>query len=226
MKLKEKIKKNKPAAKEKKNLLPGAVAIGLVLAVIVYAVMLNAEKNLLENYAKETVCVAIKTIPEGQRLTEADYLTYFTLQEIDASLVPTAAIRTPEQLEGMIARYDIDECTLVTSGMFENVNEITAGMEEPCIIGVKADDLYQVVGGVLRAGDRIHIYSVSEENETTLVWDNVYVQGVFDQAGNQIVSGDTLTAAQRINVYLDKEDVPYFYSELARGSLRVVKAAK
>ena len=79
---------------------------------------------------------------------------------------------------------------------------------------------------MLRAGDRIHIYSVSEENETSLIWDDVYVQGVFDQAGTQIGNEDAVTAAQRINVYMDKADVEVFYSELASGTLRVVKAYK
>lgn len=36
-------------------------------------------------------------------------------------------------------------------------------MEDPVIAGCKADDLYQIVGGVLRAGDRINIYQVDEQ---------------------------------------------------------------
>lgn len=218
------IKGKKLKIKGNKSLLPGAIATGLVLSIIIYAVMLHAEKNLLEDYEKEMVYIVIKMIPEGQMVTPENYLTYFQQQEIDAKLVPAASIQALDELGGMAARFDIDIGTLVTSGMFENINTITADMKEPCITGFKADDLYQVVGGVLRAGDRIHIYSVSEENETTLVWGDVYVQGVFDQAGNQISNDDTLTAAQRINVYLDNEDVPRFYSELASGSLRVVKA--
>ena len=216
--------KKKLKIKGNKSLLPGAVAVGLILAVIVYAVMLNAEKNLLENYEKGTVYIATQIIPSGQLLTAENYQSFFKAQEIDETLIPAASIQMPEELENMVARYDIDTGTMITRGMFESVNEITAEMEEPCITGFKADDLYQVVGGVLRAGDRIHIYRVSEDNETTLIWGNVYVAGVFDQAGNQIASGDTLTAAQRINIYLDNEDVPQFYSELAGGSLRVVKA--
>lgn len=89
--------------------------------------------------------------------------------------------------------------------------------------GFKAEDLYQVVGGVLRAGDRIHIYSMSEEGEALPAWSNVYVREVFDQAGNRIVSGDTAAAAQRVNIYLDKKDVEAFYSRLASGTLRVVR---
>ena len=76
--------------------------------------------------------------------------------------------------------------------------------------------------GVLRSGDRVNIYSVKEET-VTLVWQDVFVQQVFDASGTAIASGDTTAAAQRINVYLNQEDVERFYGELASGSLRVVK---
>ena len=59
-----------------------------------------------------------------------------------------------------------------------------------------------------------------------LIWENVYIREVFDQSGNRIESGNSTAAAQRINVYMDKNDVDAFYSELASGTLRVVKACR
>ena len=92
------------------------------------------------------------------------------------------------------------------------------------IAGCRADDLYQLVSGTLRSGDRIHIYTVDEElGETYLVWDNVMVYQTFDSAGNLIPPQDTLSAAARINVLLEEGTAELFYSELYRGSLRVVK---
>ena len=96
-------------------------------------------------------------------------------------------------------------------------------VSEPVVAGLRAEDLYQVVGGVLRAGDRIHIYRVDEEGKAVLAWENVYVQGVFDQSGTAISNEDRNTAAQRINVYLDKKVVEEFYSQLNAGALRIVK---
>ena len=133
--------------------------------------------------------------------------------------------------------FDIAPGVLLTSEMFESMDEVLGEMQSPVIAGFKADDLYQVVGGVLRAGDRIHIYKLtdskaaeSEEDaiderdaDAVLIWENIYVQEVFDQTGKRIASGDAVTAAQRINIYLDKADVEAFYAELASGALRVVK---
>lgn len=216
----KKVKKEKTPGS--RNILPGAIAAGLLLSIIIYAVMLNVEKHTLEDYAKGTVYTVVQPIPSGTMITEGNSGTYLKSVEIDANLIPAANV-SPEMLNGLIAAYDIDTGTILTTGMFEKLNDITAGMANPCVVGFKADDLYQVVGGILRAGDRICIYSVGEENETTIIWENAYVQGVFDQSGNRIEAADEKTAAQRINIYLDKGSVEEFYSKLAAGTLRAVK---
>ena len=77
------------------------------------------------------------------------------------------------------------------------------------------------------AGDRIHIYCVEQEEEEQngkLLWENVFVQQVFDRNGAAIGGDDGTTPAQRVNIYMEKERVADFYAALAQGSLRVVKA--
>lgn len=204
----------------------GGAVIALAAAVAVFAVMLQAEKNALAGVEKGFVVVAITDIPEGQLITAENRGVYLGLKEMETVLIPEHAALTPEELEGRMAVFGVDSGTVMTFSMLRDVNEMTEGMEEPVIAGFKADDLYQVVGGVLRAGDRIHVYSVSENHEVNLIWENLFVQDVFDQAGKQIQSGDTATSAQRINVYLDRADVEKFYSELATGTLRVVKVCR
>lgn len=232
MNLREKLQKNK--IKKEKSILPGVIFAGLLSSVIVYAVLLNAEKNALADYEKGSIYVAVKEVPEGQIISDANSQEYFRLQELDKKLIPETAIQSPEELAGLAARYPIDAGTLVTTGMFEQLNEVTKDMQEPVIAGFKADDLYQVVGGVLRAGDRIHIYTVTEKEsveegeqepdyETGLAWENVFVAEVFDQSGQRILNEDISTSAQRINIYLDKEDAAAFYAGLSSGTLRVVK---
>ena len=117
--------------------------------------------------------------------------------------------------------------------MFTAVNDITKDMTQPVVAGFKADDLYQVVGGVLRSGDRINIYQVNEnadnwtdassDTAASLVWGNVFVQEVFASAGAVISTSDSTTPAQRVNIYMDNDNVAAFYAALAQGSLRVVK---
>ncbi|MCM1568639.1 MAG: SAF domain-containing protein [Roseburia sp.] len=201
----------------------GVIITSFIAAVTVFVVMLQLEKKLLEPYEQGIIYTAAKEIPKGMVITPENREVYFTGRSLDASCIPAGALKEPEQIKGMAALFSIEEGVLLTQGMFEQLNEITKDMEQPVIAGFKAEDLSQVAGGVLRAGDRIHIYCVEEENSVRLVWSEVYVQQVFDSSGKAISGEDRQTAAQRINVYLDGKDVERFYSGIEQGSLRVVK---
>jgi hypothetical protein len=204
----------------------GSIIAAFVAAAGIFLVMLQMERKMLSEYEHGAIFVAAKTIPKGQTITEENYGDFLCLKEIELGCVPATALQSREQLVNLVAREDIEEGVLLTTGMFEGRNEITAGMSEPVIAGFKAEDLYQVVGGVLRAGDRIHIYTVTENGQTSLIWSRVFVQQVFDSGGNVIAGGDDSSSAQRINVYLDAGDVEQFYTELARGTLRVAKVCE
>ena len=204
----------------------GSMIAALVAAVGIYVMMIQTERKVLSEYERGEIFVAVKDIPRGTELDSSNLADYLERKELDKSVIPSAALTSPEQIEGLSAVWAIDAGTLLTEGMFEKKNEITGKMQQPVIAGFKADDLYQVVGGVLRAGDRIHIYTVTENGTANVIWQKVYVQQVFDSAGNSIGGGDRASSAQRINVYLDAADVEYFYTELARGTLRVVKVCE
>ena len=165
-------------------------------------------------------------IARGEKITEENAGKYLAVAEIDKSIVPETALKDAEGAVGKIAVYEVKEGTVLTAGMLREEAEITGQMTEPVIAGFRAEDLYQVVGGVLRAGDRIHIYCVEQgemADSGEILWENVWVQQVFDQTGTAISGSDSTTPAQRINIYLDKADVSGFYSALAQGSLRAVK---
>lgn len=201
----------------------GSMVAALAASIGIFAGMLQLEKKILSEYEKGLIYVAEKEIPKGTVITEENVNGYMEPVELDIHCVPDTALWTQEQIIGLIAKEDIETGVLLTEGMFETRSQITGDMEEPVIAGFKADDLYQVVGGVLRAGDRIHIYTVTEDGQAGLVWDSVYVEQVFDNAGNKIEGGNRTSAAQRMNVFMDAADVERFYTELARGTLRVVK---
>ena len=219
----EKMRKNTVIHTGKSRIWTGSIIAALVAAAVLFAVMMQMEKNMLTQYEKGSILLAAGNIPKGQLITLENCATYFKEAELDKKCIPATALTSVEQLQDMVAAANIDEGTLLTKGMFETFDDITKDMKNPVIAGFKAEDLFQVVSGVLRTGDKIHIYYVTEEGKTVLNWRNVFIQQVFDNAGNSIANGDNQTAAQRINIYLNETDVEEFYSELATGSLRVVK---
>ena len=205
-----------------KKIKMGGIIAALAASFAIFVAMVQIEKNVLTQYERGTIYIAAREIPKGQLITEDNYKQYFVEKQLDKSCIPTTALHSPEQVAELAAVYTIEQGVLLTRGMFQRMDEILAQMERPVVAGFKAEDIYQVVGGVLRAGDRVNIYSVREDS-ASLVWQRVYVQQVFDASGNAIPSGDTATAAQRVNVCLDEADVEDFYTQLAGGSLRVVK---
>lgn len=205
------------------RVLMGSVFAALIAAVTIFMVMLQMEKKVLSEYEKEVVYVAAKEIPKGVLITQNNQGEYFKAVELDVKQISGTMLQEAEKVENLVAVIDIGEGVILTEEMFEKENVITKGMKEPVIAGFKAEDIYQVAGGVLRAGDRIHIYTVSASGVAGLVWEDVFVQQVFDSGGAVIAPGNTTSAAQRINVYFDAENMEQFYTELARGTLRVVK---
>lgn len=208
-----------------KRLRTGGILAALVAAVAVFTAMVQMEKNILTQYERGMIYTALKAIPEGQVITEENWEQYFQEKQLDKSCIPPTALNTPEQVIGLVAAFPIEQGVLLTQGMFHSLDDILKQMDKPVIAGFKADDISQVAGGVLRAGDRVNIYAVREEG-TSLVWADVFIQQVFDASGGSISNTDSTTAALRINVYLDRSEVEEFYSELSNGSLRVVKLWK
>lgn len=210
--------------KREKNILPGAALAALIAAIIVYCVMLNVEKNVMGAYEKGTVLVAVKDMEKGVVLTEENADSYLEAKEMDKGLIPETAFTDKETLYQQIVAQKVDKGALITEAMVTDLEQLENTMREPVVAGFKADDLYQVVSGILRSGDRIHIYTVdTETGEAYLIWDNVLVREVFDSSGAIVSAEDQSTAVQRVNVLMEKENVEQFYSELMSGSLRVVK---
>ncbi|MDR2042810.1 MAG: SAF domain-containing protein [Clostridium sp.] len=208
----------------KKNILPGAILSAFLAAVIVYLMMVNMEKNAMSAYEKGPVLVAAKELARGIFLTEENVETYFEEAQMEKKLIPSAALTDKRQLIGRMTAGDIDKGSMITGAMTEETQKMISAMKKPVIAGFKADDLYQVVSGVLRSGDRIHIYTVDEElRHVTLAWENVLVQQVFDSSGVVIEPEDKITAAGRVNIFLEQDSVESFFLRLSTGTLHVVK---
>lgn len=213
----------------KNKIWSGSILVAFVAAIAVFVFLLQTEKKALAGYEKEQVCIVQNAIPRGEEITPENADQYITTVQIDQKIVPEAAIRDITGVVGKTAICGIGRGTVLTSEILQELSIITGNMKEPVIAGFRAEDLYQVAGGVLRAGDKIHIYCVGSEDELSdgkLLWENISVQQVFDQTGKPINGGDRVTPAQRINIYLEKEDISQFYDVLSQGSLRAVKACE
>ena len=209
--------------------------LALVAAVIIYIVLVQFEKNQLSEYERSTIITASTEITKGTIIDSQNWNQYFSEVEIEKNKIPQEAITQAEQIEDMVALYDIANGTYLMNSMFQKINEIENEYESVKIVSFRADDISQVAGGVLRPGDRVDIYIINNntntntdgkediEYEAQLRWENVYIQQAFDGAGVNISPDDTESSSQRFNIYLDKTEVPEFLAALEKGSLRISK---
>lgn len=220
----EKNREENRGMEKRRRGLPSIILAAFAAAAVTYIVLLNVEKNALSAYQKADCWMLTQTLERGTEITVDNVNTLFCQAQVDVRHIPQDAVTSPEALLGSQASITIPQGSMATLAMFTQSGRYRAALEKPVIAGCRAEDLYQLVSGTLRSGDRIHIYTVDEElGETYLIWDNVMVYQVFDSAGNLIPPQDTLSAAARINVLLEEGNAELFYSELYRGSLRVVK---
>lgn len=204
--------------------LPGIILTAFAAAVITYVVLLNVEKNALSAYEKADCWILTEALEKGTELTTDNISRLFRQTQVDIRHIPQEAVTDPQSLAGSQAAIAIPAGSMVTDSMFMQAAGYRAALDKPVIAGCKAEDLYQLVSGTLRSGDRIHIYTVDEElGQAYLTWDDVMVYQAFDSSGNLIPPQDTTSAAARINVLLEEGNAELFYSELYKGSLRVVK---
>lgn len=201
----------------------GVGIAALVAALSVFVIMLQIEKNALERYEKRAVYVAEREIPAGYVLTEDNYEKYFGVRKVDAGMVPEGVADNIEDLYGQAPVYDISKGTVLDAKMFVEGKTVPKELKTPIVVGARVEDLFQVAGGILRSGDKVHIVVVSSEGEADIKWENVIVESAFSGSGESVDAWDTTTPAFRINLYLEKNQVEKFYEELAKGSIRAVK---
>lgn len=199
----------------------GIYAAALIMAAGVFSVMTYLQREALSAYEKRPVYIAAEVIPRGTVIDEGNIDDYLVLREVDAGCVPETALGAGSEIEGLSPVFDIDPGTLISPGMFSDRGDVLRGMDHPVLAGFKTDDLSRAVSGVLRAGDRIDIYSCDPETEEgMLLCDDIYIERGYDSSGN--VTYDT-GASVMFNIYLESSQVRDFYEGLKSGSLYVVK---
>ena len=208
----------------KKSFWPGVILVAFLAALTTFMIMLQVEKNALSDYEKVLVWCAKTELIKGTEITQQNAADYFEQLEMDKNRVPDKSILLPEEVIGKQADITIPKGSVLVTTMFRDLEREVNALNNPVVVGCKGEDLFQMVSGVLRKGDLVHIYTVDKDMEQTyLLWENVPVYQVFDAAGKIIPSTDDTTPAARINLLLERGRAEMFFNELDSGSLRLVQ---
>ncbi|MGN1188551.1 MAG: hypothetical protein ACI4R6_08650, partial [Lachnospiraceae bacterium] len=161
-------------------------------------------------------------------ITAENVGVYFTLQVRESNSLPEGYITNSGMLVGKILSRDYVKNEIITMSGFTDIDERIAGIENPVEVSFNAGNLSQVAGGVLRAGDYINIWSVSEGagyDRSNIIAEPIcryaYVSRVFSASGEEVRNDDKDGhAATVINIIIPSDMEEKFNIALTKGTLR------
>lgn len=200
------------------------IVLCLLLAVGVFALLLNVETRQLAQYEKGNVVVAIAEVADGTEITENNLEELFAVEERPLADIPEAAYLKAEDLLGQYTQSGIDEGSMITKSM---LGELRKSYGDSVLLGINMEALAQSVAGTLRAGDLVDIYTVIVDEEKNILVEkalgNVTIERSYTSAGAAILKEDNDSIAQYITIPVNKDAVGLFYQAIENRRIEVVK---
>ncbi len=199
-----------------------------IATVILYLMLVAFEAAIIAKDEKIAVYVAMTDIEENVLITEENFGLYFMLEKRSVSSLPADYIINPGDIIGCLTMQSIKAKEIIIADRFVNEWELITDIENPVEVSLNAANLAQVVGGVIRTGDYINIWSVSnrtsngvQEYEARLIYEKAYVTRVFTSTGEEINREIDEGAAMIINIVIPSSLESVFNKTMAEGQLRL-----
>ena len=127
---------------------------------MLYALLIFIEKSIVNADDRKEVYVTVKEVPANIEITQVNISDYFRLEDRPESVIPDGCITQDIQLLGHITDRVIQNNEIVTVSSLSTQDERTKDIEHPIEVSLNASNLSQFVGGVLRTGDYVNVWSV------------------------------------------------------------------
>lgn len=232
---KEKIDKKKGSGSIK------IAGVCCLLCVILFVALILIQESIVNQHKEQTLKVYTVAcdLKQHTKIDESNVDTYFVTEDRAVSSLPNDAITDKKQLINKFVERDYAAKDVVTVVGIGLVGDASAGIEDPIEVSLGVTDLSQVVGGVIREGDRIIIDSVvSKESNTDAngvvsgeksfecnnICNNAFVSRAFTSDGKEISVDAAIEEAAPttiINVYIPKASHEDFNKAVAEGTIRV-----
>lgn len=208
---------------------PRVFVYSLIMTLVLYSAMIFVERRLLKTEEYVSVYVAKETVEKNTIVTVENIGELFSLEERRTDWLPDGSVSDAGQLLGMTVKYGYGRNEIVTIEGLSASDMRVEGIERPVEVSLDAGSLSQVVGGIIREGDRINIWSLSKRNENggsimeaEKICDYAYVTRVFTAAGVQVgQAAQDSAAATVVNIVIPESKEEEFNIALERGTLRV-----
>lgn len=208
---------------EKKSMMVKLLGSFLAAAAL-FGALIGIEKNMLDDYAKETVVLCREEVSKGTKITEKNVGQYFYVYDVDAVLVDESCVKEKEELIGAVMKKTFTAHEIIREDGFAAETEIYERYQEPVEASVAVGNPDDIVSGTVRRGDYVDIAVVNKDTlEYDLLLKNVYVVEAFTNTGEKVPGNTEGMVATMITVVEEKENLAKFYSARETGSVIVTK---
>lgn len=201
--------------KKKRRVLKYVSVLSAVIIIIFVAALLLMDNN------KVPVITASAYINRGTVITEENIDSLVTVKNVDAEMKTDDVIIDKAQILGKTVSCDISQGSIFSQSVISDEANMKAVMANPVIAGIRASDISQFSGGIIRTGDYIDISVVDNSTgKCSNIISNVYVTGAFNSDGTAI---EDEGCAMILNVLIEKENEQYLNEMLSMGTVRICK---
>lgn len=201
------------------------IVISLFVAIAAFIGATYYESYLLSDKNVSMVVVAAEDVAKGTLVDAFNASKYFTLKEVNSSLVTDATLTDINQIDGK-AITDISAGEIITEQRFYDTGYVIDQFNDPVEMTFAVSDANRSVSGSIREGDLIDVLEIVTENGTKrsqVLLKNAYVLCAYDSSGYVIDRGDRSSAATIFKVYIERADQEYYNLAFSSSQLSVSK---
>ncbi|MBE6047150.1 MAG: hypothetical protein E7213_01875 [Clostridium sp.] len=200
-----------------------AFFISLVVTVVSFLLILFIENKIYNPEGTTSVYVVKEEkIEKGCIIDEKNFDELFDVQKRRSDQIPKVYLENKEDIYNHRLNQDIYENQVVTCDKFDDLDDELSEISEKRLTTFKAGNISNVVGGMLRAGDKVDIILTSK-NQSITILEDAFISEVRTSDGVKIDKLDKTKSAQIITFTMDISDVEKLEAAEAQGTINLAK---
>lgn len=206
--------------KEKRSKINRILA-SILVAIVVWVAAIYAANSIINESRHIQVYRVKQNMASGTKITQGNAGEYLEKCSMAEDSLPDGYVTDESVLYNTFTNRDYVAKEIITTHGVKSKQSMIENIENPVELSVAVASIDAAVGGILREGDFINIYSVANNSTATLIMNNAYVTKALDSSGKEILRSDKQSTATVINLLVPVSIESQFNKELMAGTVRM-----
>ena len=206
-----------------------AFVMSLIITVISFLFILYIEEKIYNpNGTNPVYVVDVEKLDKNYIITEENFDNLFVLEERRSEQIPKLYVNNKEEIYNYYLKCDMYKNEILSLDKLISVDDELSKIMDPREITVNASSTDDVLGGKLRAGDRVDVlvtYKKANNIVTETRLEDIYISKTASSDGVEISRSNKDKTAQSITFLLIKSDAEELETCLALGTWKLAKVS-